>query len=266
MKKDLQDRAVSNERDYFEERIAKGKVEMKPVFDWIRPALRAEPSLNPFTNFSKAFVNLLSPSSTLTFPATFLFDLPRLNNFRKDFRDLVSVQLCLLLYRELSTSMHPTSQPPSEAAFNALRLEIWSLLCDLPEATKYSVASPALAVQIALRATQHTHPNAIVPQASLVNVAQRWLDLNIAGTASKMFQLAERRVQDYFVEHLVSAQSCCIAQSPLRLCDCEGRIVWATGTESAMWLLGERMHRVASFHWTVFGDVYMRFDVEIEDC
>lgn len=266
MKKDLQDRAVSNERDYFDDRIAKGKVAIKPVLEWINPALQADPTLNPFTNFSKAFVNLLSPSCAISFPATFLFDVPRLNNFKKDYRDLVSVQLCLLLYRELSTSMHPASQPPSETAFNALRLEIWSLLCDLPEATKYSVASPALAVQIALRATQHTHPTTTVPQSSLVNVAQRWLDLNIADTTSKMFQLAERRVQDYFVEHLVAAQSCCIAQSPLRVCECEGRIVWATGTESAMWLLGERMHRVASFHWTVFGDVYMRAEEELADC
>lgn len=155
-------------------------------------------------------------------------------------------------------SLHPTSAPPSESSFNALRLEIWSLLCDLPEITKYTLASPSLAVQIALRATQHSQPAADVPPAHLVTVARRWLDLNVAETGGKMFTLAEKRVQEYFMEHLVSAQTCCIAQTSLRNCECEGRIVWALGTESAMWLLGERMHRVAAFHWTVFGDVYIK--------
>jgi T-complex protein 11 len=257
MKKDLQERAVANERKYFDERIVKGKVDLKPVIDWIKPLFQAEPSLNHFTTFSKAFVNLLSTSSSIQFPSTFLFDVPRMNNFRKDFRDLISVQLCLLLYRELSMSLHPISTPPSDTSFNTLRLEIWSLLCDLPEATKYTLASPSLAVQIALRATQHSQPTAVVPPAHLVNVAQSWIELNVAETGGKMFTLAEKRVHDHFVEHLVSAQSYCIAQTPLRGCECEGRIVWAIGTESAMWLLGERMHRVASFHWTVFGDVYI---------
>jgi len=194
----------------------------------------------------------------MDFPSTFLFDVPRLNNFRKDFRDLISVQLCLLLYRELSVSLHPTSPPPPESSFNALRLEIWSILCDLPESTKYTLASPSLAVQIALRATQHANPAATVPAANLVSVAQKWIDLNIGQTDGKMFALAEKRVQSYFVEHLVLAQGTCVAQTPLRGCECEGRIVWAIGTETAMWLLGERMHRVAAFHWTVFGDTYVK--------
>ena len=203
-------------------------------------------------------MNLLSPSSSIQFPSTFLFDVPRLTNFRKDFRDLISVQLCLLLYRELAMSLSSTTTPPSESSFNALRLEIWSILCDLPEPTKYTVASPSLAVQIALRALQHSQPAAVVPQTHLVSVAQRWIDLNVAETTGKMFTLAEKRVQEFFVEHLVSAQTSCIAQTPLRSCECEGRIIWATGTESAMWLLGERMHRVAAFHWTVFGDIYVK--------
>jgi T-complex protein 11 len=154
-------------------------------------------------------------------------------------------------------SLHPSSIPPPDTSFNALRLEIWALLSDLPESTKYALASPPLAVQIALRATQHSRPTAVVPPAHLVTVAQRWIDMNVAETNGKMFTLAENRVQNFFVQHLVSAQMACIPQTALRGCECEGRIVWAIGTETAMWLLGERMHRVAAFHWTVFGDAYI---------
>jgi T-complex protein 11 len=202
-------------------------------------------------------VSLLSPASSIQIPTTFLFDIPRLNNFRKDFRDLISVQLCLLLYRELAVSLHPASAPPSFASFNSLRLEIWALLSDLPETDKYRQESHSLAVQIALRAAQHDQPSATVPPAHVVALARNWIDVNIAETTSKIFTLAEKRVIDFFVEHIVAAQGPCLPQTPLRNCECEGRIVWAMGTETAMWLLGERMHRVASFHWTVFGDIYI---------
>jgi T-complex protein 11 len=53
MKKELQDRAVSNEREYFEERVAKRKFDLALVIDWIKPALQADPSTHHFTAFSK---------------------------------------------------------------------------------------------------------------------------------------------------------------------------------------------------------------------
>ncbi len=254
MKKDLQDRAVSNEREYFDDRIAKGKIDIAPVIDWLKPSFEDGSS---FSAFTAAFVDLLSPSSEDIIPATFLFDIPRLNNFRKDFRDLISVQLCLLLYRELSMSLHPTSASPSLSSFNNLRLEIWALLSELPESTKYIDASASLAVQIALRATQHSQPTATVPASHLVIIAERWIHQNIANPESKIFILAQRRVVEYFEHHLVKAQENCGAQTALRGCE-EGKVVWALGTETAMWLLAERMHRVAAFHWTVFGEVYIR--------
>jgi hypothetical protein len=257
MKKDLQDRAITNEREYFDDRIAKGKIDLATVINWIEPYMEAD-SNQPFSAFSKSVLDVLSPSSSTAFPATFLFDVPRLTNFRKDFRDLVSVQLCLLLYRELAMSMHPSSLAPADPSFNALRLEIWSILSDIPETTKYTVASSSLAVQIALRATQHRTSSAVVPPAHLVTLAQRWIELNISNTESKIFSLAEQRVHEYFVKHLVEAQRNCIPQAPLRACECEGSIIWAVGTETAMWLLAERIHRVASFHWMVFGPVYVK--------
>jgi len=254
MKKDLQDRAVVNEREYFDDRISKGKIDLAPVIDWLRPSFENGSSFSAFTS---AFIELLSPSSADRIPATFLFDIPRLNNFRRDFRDLISVQLCLLLYRELSMSMHPASTSPSLHSFNNLRLEIWALLSELPESTKYAEASASLAVQIALRATQHSQPTATVPASHLVSIAERWIRQNIANAESKIFTLAQRRVVEYFEHHLTKAQDHCGAQTALRGCD-EGKVVWALGTETAMWLLAERMHRVAAFHWTVFGEVYVR--------
>jgi len=256
MKKELQDRAISNEREYFGERVAKGKLDLSSVLGWIKPFLQNKS--NAFLGYTKAFLNVLAPSSTTPFPSTFLFDIPRLNNFRKDFRDLISVQLCLLLYRELSILLQPNTAPPPLSSFSALRLEIWSILSDLPDANKYTIASASLAVQIALRAVQHTSPTTTTPPAHLVTFAQNWIESNIVSGNSKLFSVTETRVFDYFVEHLLGAQGGCVPQTPLRGCECEGGIVWATGTETAMWLLGERMHRVAAFHWTVFGDLYLK--------
>jgi len=262
MKKELQDRAVANEREYFEERISRGKFNINQAINWVKPSLQSENSSNHFGAFSKAFLNILSPLTTAQIPSTFLFDIPRLTNFRKDFRDLISVQLCLLLFRELAMSLHPRRQAPLESAFNALRLEIWAIISDLPDRSKYALAAPSLAVQIALRASQHAMPATTIPPAALVNTAQRWIETNIEDTSSKVFSVAENRVQGYFLNHLISAQGDCIPQTPLRGCDSEGQTIWALGTETAMWLLAERMHRVAAFHWVVFGDVYVRESCE----
>ena len=54
MKKDLQDRAVPNEREYFDDRLAKGKLNLTPVIDWIKPSFQGDSSsFDPFTSFSK---------------------------------------------------------------------------------------------------------------------------------------------------------------------------------------------------------------------
>lgn len=269
MTKDLQDRAVSNEQEYFSNLIRKGRFDLKPAIDWIKLSFQSNSSLHPFTSFLQgipsgntilmiAFVNLISPSSFIQFPETFRFDILRLTGSRKDFKDLISIQLCLLLYRELTISLSTASAPPSDSSFTTLRLKIWSLLCDLPDDTKFSDTSLCLANEIALHAVQHRQPTAVVPPSHLVNLSQRWIEINVADTASKLFSLGEKRVQDFIVEHLVSAETCCLAQTPLRDCPCEGKIVWAIGTEAAMWLLGERIHRVARFHWAVFGDIYCK--------
>jgi T-complex protein 11 len=266
MKGELQERAVANEREYFQDRIAKRKLDLNEVIDWIKPSFESD-STNRFASFSNgtfsfnstliiAFVNLLIPSAEISLPSTFLFDFARLNNFKKDFRDLISMQLCLLLYRELSVSLHSQNTPPTNSSFNALRLEIWSLLCEHNDLTKYTLTSESLAIQIALRASQHANPNTSLPPSHLVKLAQSWIDLNVSNPTSKIFTLAEVRVTKYLVDHIISSNGTS-PQTALRGCECEGKIVWATGTETAMWLLAERMHRVAAFHWAVFGDIYI---------
>jgi hypothetical protein len=61
MKKDLQDRAVQNERDYFDDRVSKGKIDLAPVINWIKPPLEVEPTLNPFTTFSRGIFSHRKP-------------------------------------------------------------------------------------------------------------------------------------------------------------------------------------------------------------
>ena len=51
MKKELQDRAISNEREYFEDRVAKGKLDLSSVLEWIKPFLQTKS--NAFVGFTK---------------------------------------------------------------------------------------------------------------------------------------------------------------------------------------------------------------------
>ena len=59
MKKDLQDRAVSNEREYFDDRIMKGKIDLTPVLDWLKPSFQQSSQPQAFTAFSKGIISLI---------------------------------------------------------------------------------------------------------------------------------------------------------------------------------------------------------------
>jgi len=59
MKKDLQERAVSNEREYFEDRVSKHKIDLSPVIQWIKPVLQDDASHNHFKAFSNGISRLL---------------------------------------------------------------------------------------------------------------------------------------------------------------------------------------------------------------
>ncbi|KAF8855085.1 Tcp11-domain-containing protein [Acephala macrosclerotiorum] len=103
---------VHFEQKFFMKKIAMGRVDIAGAHAWFRraSALPDIPDLDVSTHtqgntwdFIKALVNLTLPSKSELFPHTFLFDEERLIKLRSDMLDLINLEICMQLYRNLES-------------------------------------------------------------------------------------------------------------------------------------------------------------------
>jgi len=102
---------VHFEQKFFMKKIALGRVDIAGAHAWFRRAgslpdvLSTDSAVNSQGNtwdFMKALVNLTLPSkSSEMVPHTFLFDEERLIKLRSDMLDLINLEICMYLYRNL---------------------------------------------------------------------------------------------------------------------------------------------------------------------
>ncbi|KUJ12051.1 Tcp11-domain-containing protein [Mollisia scopiformis] len=114
---------VHFEQKFFMKKIAMGRVDIAGAHAWFKraSALPDIPNLDPSTHsqgntwdFIKALVNLTLPSKSELFPHTFLFDEERLTKLRSDMLDLINLEICMKLYRDLDVpSRNPEPRYPT---------------------------------------------------------------------------------------------------------------------------------------------------------
>ncbi len=101
---------VHFEQKFFMKKIASGRVDIAGAHSWFRRASSLpdvaplDASMNSQGNtwdFIKALVNLTLPSKSEIVPHTFLFDEERLIKLRSDMLDLINLEICMHLYRNL---------------------------------------------------------------------------------------------------------------------------------------------------------------------
>ncbi|TVY15350.1 Protein SOK1 [Lachnellula arida] len=101
---------VQFEQKFFMKKIALGRVDIAGAHAWYRRA-SGLPDLVPLDasmhsqgntwDFMKALVNLTLPLRNEVVPHTFLFDEERLIKLRSDLLDLINLEICMQLYRNL---------------------------------------------------------------------------------------------------------------------------------------------------------------------
>ncbi|KAH6722296.1 T-complex protein 11-domain-containing protein [Leptodontidium sp. MPI-SDFR-AT-0119] len=104
----LIDDTVHFEQKFFMKKIALGRVDIGGAHAWFRRA-RSLPEAasgsaaiqSQTWDFMKAMVQLTQPSKSELFPHTFLFDEERLIKLRADMLDMINLEICMQLYRNL---------------------------------------------------------------------------------------------------------------------------------------------------------------------
>lgn len=210
----LVETAVDFERDYFNQMISRRNLNIQDSLNWFANAyekqLKKEGSeIASSTTFSRnvtvsAIIKLLSCREMATeFPSSLSFDHPRLILLRADVRQLVCLQICLYLYKQLASTYNKDPVKRSrlllKSVLNDVKREILAVITDENGNVKWTRNIPSIAVQLAQRASMDlTAPpsssaSSAPPPASIVNFAHSWL-LKQTQPRSDVYGLMEERI------------------------------------------------------------------------
>ncbi|KAF3917496.1 hypothetical protein ABW21_db0204726 [Orbilia brochopaga] len=192
--------AAEFEREHFQKRIQKGTLCVSETQDWYHELVAKSRAANEGQDYleilTMGVLDRLSPSKPhIKPPATFTFDLERLEAIRFDIREDVNMKTCLLLFRSLVSGLNK-NQEVEKDAYNALMTAIQAINGDEEVSERWQRNSSALALQIAQAATSHIYGSGnpkSFPDAQVVSFAESWLGQHLR-PQSALYQSFERKV------------------------------------------------------------------------
>ncbi|KAJ6257144.1 hypothetical protein Dda_8030 [Drechslerella dactyloides] len=173
---------------------------LRPYLDWYHELVAKRRAANEAQDYleilTMGVLERLAPSKPhLKPPATFTFDLERLEAIRFDIREDVNMKTCLLLFRSLVSGLNK-SQEVEKDAYAPLTTAIQAINGDEEVSERWQRNSPALALQIAQAATSYAHGKTnskSFPDAHVVSFAESWLGQHLR-PQSALYQSFERKV------------------------------------------------------------------------
>lgn len=269
--------AVDFERDYFNQLINHCKIDISDSLKWfyksytkkVDPANQIKESKDSevFTSLiTSSIIDLLSCRNMATeFPSTLAFDHTRLVLLRADVRQLVCVQLCIVLYKQLlanyphAAAYRLVSSKPEN--ITKVQEEILAIVTDNNGNIKWTRNVQLIALQLVKKVV--TNPNtgdqsvSNLPQP-LIDFSYNWLIKQIQPN-SDVYGLMEDKIFKELLSEI------------MRLNSAEGTILASnlnteqakqnTGAklkkaDSELASISSRISTLVKFHWSVFGEYY----------
>lgn len=266
--------AVDFEKDYFSLLMGLGKIDISDSLKWFyknyhkkRPLENAENGdLKPYITAS--VIDLLSCRNMATeFPSTLAFDHTRLVLLRADVRQLVCVQLCVVLYKQLLLNYKPAGAYISEcfkpANLSKVQEEILSIVTDDNGNIKWTRNVQAILLQLVKNVVTNPQNTAFsskteLPQ-SMIDFSYNWLIKQIQPN-SDIYGLMEDKIFKDLVKEINANLEVENSINLLNISD-EHALKPALD-ESPAKLNSEtknialRISTLVKFHWNVFGSYY----------
>ncbi|CCE88781.1 Piso0_001563 [Millerozyma farinosa CBS 7064] len=282
----LTETAVDFEKDYFSQLIANKKIDITDSLNWfyksyykkidklttflhqgnnsrnadanvdnISDSIASDPFSEKSLQVSLmvAIIDLLSCRNMVTeFPSSLAFDHTRLVLLRADVRQLVCVQLCIVLYKQLLMNHAPASAYRTHSFMpsniNKVQEEILAIVTDDNGNVKWTRNVQSIALQLVKNVV--TNPNngvsSDLPQ-SMVDFANNWLVKQIQ-PVSDVYGLMEEKI---FKELLAEVLSVIDKNNSL-----PANSSSTTQQTSEMTNIASRIATLVKFHWNVFGSYY----------
>lgn len=280
--------AVEFERDYFLQMVSRCKLDISDSINWFQnqhgELLKKDSSITASQATVSAVLSLLSCSQMVSeFPSSLAFDHSRLIALRANVRQLVCLQICLVLYRQLvaqnNTDVEVKSELLSKNSLNKnLKREIMAIVTDDDGNVKWTRNIGAIALQLVRRSNPD---DSQIPKDSQVDFAFNWLIKQTQPSSqvyslmeTKMFNVIRDKIEesDDFSKASSSSSSSTLNCTPVRDLtslipvagsenainsrNTESRSKDNTEDEDDISGVSSRIALLCKFHWNVFGTYY----------
>lgn len=255
--------AVDFEKDYFHQLIINSKIDISDLLKWfyklyhkkcekfskLLPSGKSEEDQKKLM-LSSSIMDLLSCRNMATeFPSTLAFDHTRLVLLRADVRQLVCVQLCIVLYKQLLVNYPNASGYRSESCkpsnINKIQEEILAIVRDDNGNVKWTRNIQSIALQLVKNAVTNPLTGKMdeLPQP-MVSFANSWLIKQIQ-PISEVYGLMEEKIFKDLLIEVINLSNASSAPSAI-----------ANKNVSEMSSIAHRISTLVKFHWSVFGNYY----------
>ncbi|KAF3935781.1 hypothetical protein ABW20_dc0106947 [Dactylellina cionopaga] len=252
--------AAEFEREHFQKRIQKGTLCVLETQDWYHQLVAKDRDTNENPDYisilTTGVLERLSPSKPhIKPPATFTFDLERLEAIRFDIREDVNMKTCLLLFRSLVSGLNKTLEVDKDA-YTGLATSIQAINGDEEISERWQRNSSALALQIAQSATAYAtgKPNSkSFPDANVVKFAENWLGQHLR-SQSTLYQSFEQKVIEAIALRtrvILKAWAHHKAPNFQQVTDT------VMGLPADFASIPQRLAKILNLHWRVFEKLYV---------
>ena len=269
----LVETAVDFERDYFNTLINHNKININDSLAWFYKNYKKSNDNDTNENYNesyedcengddkyssvvlkpillKSITDLLScRQMAAEFPSTLAFDHTRLVLLRADVRQLVCVQLCIVLYKQLVTNKKKSVSLLSPANLAKVQQEILAIVTDDNGNIKWTKNINSIVLQLVKNVMKNEQGDLIVMTdlpSDMIEFSYNWLIKHIQPSSS-VYGLMELKI---FKD---------LQQEIMQTIDEETTMVTKAGDNSELKSIASRISTLGKFHWQVFGGYYTEY-------
>ncbi|OWB55470.1 hypothetical protein B5S28_g1342 [[Candida] boidinii] len=279
--------AISFEREYFNGVVSRNKINTEQSLKWFKgnyEKLSTEKDFDDYKVISSSVINTLSCQSMCSdFPTTLSFDHSRLILLRADIRQIVCLQLCIILYKQMISGSKTLMKKEKELLLSnekcsEFKTEILSLIVDENGNSKWTKNLNNICIQIVKKLSP---PNTKTLDSKAIEFCFNWL-LKQTQPSSTVYSLLENKIINRLIESVSTSlkTNCCdfttmalsiltpttVAQpqasQPTKTEDKRLQFTDAEKEEPTyeqFVSLLNRLELLIGFHWSVFGDIYSNY-------
>ncbi|KAI5962538.1 SOK1 [Candida pseudojiufengensis] len=269
--------AIDFEKDYFQTLINHNKININDSLNWFyKKFLKKLNFKNPKFEINEknlkpiiisSIIDLLSCRQMATeFPSTLTFDHTRLVLLRADVRQLVCVQLCIVLYKQLIVNSKSNIKLLSQDSISKVQQEILAIVTDDNGNIKWTKNINSISIQLVknlnLGGGDNNDNKEVLPQ-NLIDFSHNWLMKHIQPN-SEVYGLMEIKIFKELMSEIMNLVSSedkkeKVTATTTNSTTSTNTTSTTNNSNSEMKNIATRISTLVNFHWNVFGSYYLEY-------